>query len=193
MIKYSELPGAISAKALAEHVKLFYGYKDMLNRAEENIIIDPKPKKPALDHQFSNTMWSHSYSMGGVRLHEMFFGGLSLNPSPPSEQFMDTVVQEFGGLDELYTMIKSVALVSRGWAVLAQDPSTMYLHVFSMDSHDEGACFGFKPLLVIDVWEHAYWMDWGTNKAGYLDALKQYIDWKTVSDKFDYSLNLLIN
>jgi superoxide dismutase, Fe-Mn family len=178
---YSALPGVISEKALSEHLKLFNGYKEMLERADESQLLDPKPSKPTLDHQYRLTMWAQSYAYNGVQLHDLFFRNLSLNPGKPDSKLLSILEDQFGDVYGLYKSVKDVALISRGWAVVGQNHKDQSIRLFSIDSHEEGNAFGFNPILVIDAWEHAYWMDWGTNKAGYIDALAQYIDWSEVS------------
>ena len=183
MISYSDLPGAVSANALSEHKKLYEGYQKMLGRADVKLVEDEKPTKPSLDSDFAASLKNHSYALGGVLLHELFFSNLSLSPKAPSESFLRMVEDEFGSIEYLTDLIISTGLSCRGWAILAQSVYDGSVRIFSMDSHDTGSMFGFMPLLVIDVWEHAYWMDWGTNKRGYLDQIMRYVDWNVVSNR----------
>lgn len=181
MIKYGELPGVISGKALQEHLKLFQGYDDMMERYESNILSSERPDKPQLDHAFGHVKWAQGFGLAGVMLHDLYFTNLSLTPRAPSPQFLELISTKFDSLDTMYLEIIRTGLICRGWVVLAQNAYSKEIRIFSMDSHDEGGLFGFIPLLVVDVWEHAYWMDWGTNKKRYLEALLKYVDWSVVS------------
>jgi len=184
MIGYSELPGATSSRALSEHLKLFDGYIKMLEKADLELKSIHSLNKNALDGNIAKSLRNHGYAVGGADLHSLYFSNLSLEPKPPESAFVEHVLEHWGSLDNLYEQMKSTGLSCRGWAVLAQDPGSKNLRIFAMNSHDEGAAFGYNPLCVIDVWEHAYWMDWGTDKNGYLTALKPYIDWGMVSSRF---------
>ncbi len=78
----------------------------------------------------------------------------------------------------------AAALQARGWAVLAvahNDPTD--LRIFALDAHDLGAVYGYCPLLVIDVYEHAYWMDFGTDKASYVQNIMGYVNWGEVDQR----------
>lgn len=180
MIDYDQIPGLISKQALAEHIKLYNGYVEMLGRVDQKQNIQVINKNDLkLDSAFANNMWAQSYSIGGIDLHELYFEGLSITPSTPS----DSLLSFIGDFDDFINRIIEVGMVSRGWVVVAQNPKTMTWRIFSMDSHDEGAVFGYIPFLVIDTWEHAYWMDWGTNKEGYLKTLVKHINWLVIEDR----------
>jgi Fe-Mn family superoxide dismutase len=183
MIDYRELPGAISSKALREHLKLFQGYDDMMGRYESNILTVDRPEKPQLDHQFGQVKWSQGFGLAGVMLHDWYFTNLSLSPKPASNKLLNLISTKFDSLDTLYIEVTRTGLICRGWVVLAQNAYNGEIRIFSMDSHDEGGLFGFIPLLVVDVWEHAYWMDWGSNKKGYLEALQKYVNWSIVEQR----------
>ena len=79
----------------------------------------------------------------------------------------------------------AAGLQGRGWVVLAVDPkASENIRLFVLDSHDLGPVFGYVPLLVVDVFEHAYWMDFGTNKGTYLKNLYGYIHWGEVNRRY---------
>lgn len=182
-MSYKELPGAISSRALSEHLKLFNGYEKMLKNADKQLEEIPKLNKSALDGDLAKSFRNHGYAVGGVDLHDLYFNNLSLTPSQPSDLFLKYVEDSYGSLKQTIINMNSAGLSCRGWVVLAQEPGTKKFRIFTMNSHDEGAAFGYNPVCVIDVWEHAYWMDWGTDKAGYLKALEGYIDWGVISQR----------
>jgi len=182
-MKFTSLPGVISERALLEHVKLYDGYRDMLYRSDTRQISDPKPVKAELDHPYSSVVKSQSYAVSGYELHSLFFDNLSVNPSTPSEEFKLSIYDYFGSIDNLCSALIDTGLVSRGWVVLAKSINSGEMRIFSIDSHEIGCVFGYYPILVIDVWEHAYWMDWGSNKTGYINAIIKYVDWEVVSNR----------
>lgn len=186
MINYDSIPGVISEKALTEHIKLYESYKDMLERADLGLLTPNLPDVGMLDHELSTSGWSQGYALSGILLHELYFKNISPNPEwPESNRLISSLNSVFGSFDRCLDLLRSMSLVSRGWVVLAVRPSMPNsLRMFSMDSHDLGSVFGYIPILVIDVWEHAYWMDFGSSKKDYVEGVIAHLDWKTICDRF---------
>ncbi len=186
-LDYTELPGAVSKRALEEHFKLYEGYKKLIDRNNRKLISTKMPDTPAVDTDYAQAMRNQSFGVSAAYLHELFFQ--NVNPNPDAEvspELMDLIEEHYSNLESCIDEIKSAAISARGWSVLAYKPidNAFDLRVFGVDSHEIGNVFGYIPLVVIDVWEHAYWMDFGTSKAKYVDNICKYIDWKTVSGRF---------
>ena len=92
--------------------------------------------------------------------------------------------EDFGSLDAWKEDFISCAKASLGWAILCYDPSDGKLHNYLCDSHNFGAVWGATPLLPIDVWEHAYYRDYGPKRPGYIDAFLQNVNWSKVEELF---------
>lgn len=148
-LAYDSLPGVVSSGALAEHLKLYEGY---VANAEHD-----------------------QHDLAGAILHELYFTGLTPKPSTVVMPVLKGVVQaHWGSLDSFYRDLRAVALKARGWAILgARDAE---LRLFSQDSHDD-AVPGWEPLLALDVFEHSFWMDFGSRKVDYVDVITKCFDW----------------
>lgn len=179
-LPFSSLPG-LSARQLAEHYKLYLGY---INKTMEiwNLLA-------TADRQTANATYSpyrelkleETYAYNGVKLHELYFGNLGGTDGPPSGEVSFFLQRDFGSVDAWVRDFRALGLSARGWAVLALDLDDRTLHNFLLDAHNLGGIQRTIPLLVLDVYEHAYFIDYGTNRSGYLDAFFANIDWEEVN------------
>lgn len=187
-LPYRELPGAVSCRALEEHYKLYLNYREMVERVDAGLCQAERPSKHVAESPYSGLLWGQSYALAGAYLHELYF--LNLTPFTNRIQILlrvEAVIEKkWGSCENFWQDLRSAAMQSRGWVVLAvchECPDD--LRIFALDAHDMGAVYGYCPLLVLDVYEHAWWMDHGTNRGAYLDAVCGYIDWMTVEDRYN--------
>jgi len=158
---YDLLPGVVSTAALAEHWKLYEGYVAGVNAGAQPL----------------------EYQLGGVVMHELFFRGLSPKPTQAVlPVFQSLLAVDWGTVDAFWRELRAAAMDARGWAVLGYRASDK-MRVLSMDEHDAGV-LGYEPLIVIDCYEHAYFMDYGTRKAEYLDSLWKVFDWQELEKRW---------
>ena len=186
-VTYKSLPGAVSERALAEHVKLYEGYKKLNKRVDQKLMSASPPDAPAVDTDYALAMRNQSFGVSAAYLHELYFTGLSPNPSKNlSPELSKLIADNYGDLEGCIQEIKNAAISARGWSVLAYRVSgdDVDLRVFGVDSHEIGNVFGYTPLVIIDAWEHAYWMDFGTSKSKYVDNVVGYIDWSVASSRY---------
>lgn len=181
VLPYKEIPGVISARALEEHYKLYLGYLDTVKKAQACV---QKPTSGLGKSMHWALKSAESYALGGVVMHELYFKNL-LPGAPPTLGMIGTAIrQKWGSIDTWARDMRAGAESGRGWAMLAccpLDPTDMQNIV--MDAHDN-APPGYEPLLVIDLYEHAMWADWYTNKSGYLDGVFKNINWQEVNDRY---------
>lgn len=186
-LDYRELPGAISARELAEHYKLYLGYRDMLKRVDGALPQVPLPSKHMPESPLASLLWGQSYALGGAFLHERYFGGFTTNLIRPMILLAieGLIERQWGSKEAFDADMIAAGLQARGWVVLAVCVSCPDdLRILTLETHDEGSPFGYCPLLVIDVYEHAYWMDFGTDKAGYLTNVMRYVNWPAIDARY---------
>lgn len=181
-LPYEEIQGLVSAPALAEHYALYLGYCDTLLAIAERRDRGDLPSADATkgDPRFRGAKQAEGHALGGVLLHEAYFLGLTPRRSEPDKMssLTSAIHAEWGGYVEWWQEMRAAAMAARGWAVLAmQHARPRSLRVLLLDSHELGAAFGWEPILALDVFEHAYWVDWGTNRAGYLDEWLRHVNW----------------
>ncbi|MGI6603590.1 MAG: superoxide dismutase [bacterium] len=179
-LPYSDLPG-LSARQLAEHYKLYLGYVNKTNEIWDLL--------QTVDRQSANSTYSpyrelkleETFALNGVKLHELYFANLGGSGGPPTGEISFFIQRDFGSASSWTTDFRALGLAARGWGILALDINDRTLHNFLLDAHNVGGIQRSVPLLVLDVYEHAYLLDYGTNRAHYLDAFFYNIDWQEVN------------
>lgn len=116
---------------------------------------------------------------------ELVTATTSNHQKEPSGELLEAINRNFGSLDELKVQIGRAAagLFGSGWVWLAEDPSGR-LAVVSEQNAGNPMRHGMKPLLAIDVWEHAYYIDYRNRRADAVEALWGVVDWKVVGDRY---------
>jgi len=130
-----------------------------------------------------------NHNLNGVVLHELFFSNLTNDSTEPHADFKTIIERDYGSWEKYISDLKASAMSSRaGWAFTAYNYRDGKIHNFVIDQHDLHVPAFVKPLLVIDLWEHAYTMDYGKDKAKYIDAIMKIINWDVVSKRFEAAL-----
>lgn|SRR3989338_4037950 len=178
-------PG-FSDQLLKNHFTLYQGYVTNTNKLMEEIralVSEGKLGTP----QYAELKRRFGWEFNGMRLHEFYFGnmakaGTTLVADAPLLQHL---AQKFGSYDVWRKGFQAVgAMRGIGWAILYYDPQNQELFSTWVNEHDAGHLAGAVPLLVLDVFEHAYTLDYGIKKADYIDAFFTAIDWDVVASRF---------
>ncbi len=186
-----ELPYAYDALApqLSEetlhyhHDKHYVGYVNKLN---ELIVDTPYADQPLEDIIMSADGAIYNNAAQAWN-HEFYFDQLSPKPqSEPQGALLEAINRSFGSFDRFKTQMNSAAagLFGSGWAWLAAKPSGELVIVAESNAGNPMRS-GLKPLLAIDVWEHAYYVDYRNRRPDAIKALWERIDWKTVGERYD--------
>ncbi|TCL35431.1 Fe-Mn family superoxide dismutase [Anaerospora hongkongensis] len=183
---YSHLLGmeGFSNRLLKNHFTLYEGYvknTNLLLSTLEDLIAEGKGSTPEYAELKRRLGWEYD----GMRLHEYYFANLGGNGEVDDEcHLVERIEANFGSLalwqaDFIATgMMRGV-----GWAVLYRDNATGRLINFWINEHDTGHPSGGSALLVMDVWEHAYMLDYGLNRHDYIDAFFRNLDWNIVDQR----------
>jgi Fe-Mn family superoxide dismutase len=181
--KLSGLEG-ISDRTLEMHFGLYEGYVTNTNLLMEQISAITK-KKPASgkDPAYTELTRRLGFEFGGMVLHEYYFENLApKGRGNPSGDFKRAVDQSFDGFENWQKAFAAVGeMRGVGWAILYQDPVTERLSNHWVALHQDGVPSGFKPIVVMDVWEHAFLLDYKpAERAKYISVFFSNIDWDTV-------------
>lgn len=95
---------------------------------------------------------------------------------------MELIKRDFGSVENWIADMAAAGLSARGWVITAYDPADAALHNYSADAHNIGIVAGTVPIIALDVYEHAYFMDYGTNRKGYIEAFFKNLNWKAVDE-----------
>jgi Fe-Mn family superoxide dismutase len=176
----------ISDDQVTEHLKLYAGYVKQVNALNEELAeLLGKGKASGKDPEFAELTRRLGFEYNGMILHEYYFSNLKAGgePTPPYSSGVGKALGEaFGSVDTWKADFQAMGdMRGIGWVILFQDPATDRLTNHWVTLHQDGVPAGFKPLLVMDVWEHAFMRDYkATDKARYVEAFFQNIDWAMV-------------
>lgn len=183
----------ISKKQLDQHYKLYEGYVNKLNQIWK--ISDTFPNFDGSNPTYSkmrSLKLGESYSLDGVKLHELYFKNMDYRYNKPFGNILELIRRDFKDYNKFIMYFKSVGLSIRGWCVLCIDPIDEKLHIIGQDAHDVGSIWNSTPLLVMDVYEHAYMIDFGINRSKYIDVFIQNINWNVVNKRLrNYDLRMI--
>lgn len=155
------------------------------NEAEDRLI---RVRGSATGPMLRATYESLAFNGAGVILHELYWENLCATGTsrPPSRDFVQCVTRCFGSMQNLVNEMASIGTVIRGsgWIVLCWIPRFNRMILSPIKDHENGWIPGAIPLLVIDVWEHAYYLDYQSARARYLQLIWQNVNWAVVSDRY---------
>lgn len=176
----------LSKDLLAEHVTLYKGYVARTNALLKDVVAAEKEgKSNAMVQELRRRL---GFEFSGMRLHEGYFEALSNAGSRPMENhpLHKALAETWGSWDAWWAAFKATATMPGiGWAALVKDPMTGRLMNAWFQDHENAIPVGTTPLLVVDVWEHAYVKDYGaTGRGKYMDAVKSLIHWPVVERRF---------
>lgn len=178
----------ISSKTIETHIKLYEGYVKHANTILEKLesLSDAQPEDHltllALQRRFS-------FEFDGMRNHEYYFGALEGGPRSlsPDSLLAQALTKTWGSVDAGLARLKTVATTRGiGWAMLSYDPASQQLLTSWVDEQHLGQLTGLSPIVALDVWEHAYLLDYApADKAKYVEAYLAALNWETVNGWFE--------
>ena len=172
-----------SDQLLQNHFKLYQGYVTNTNKLME-LLDKLEPGTP----EYSELQRRFGWEFNGMRLHELYFsnmikGGQALNKN---SSLAKELVKIYGDLEKWEKNFKGVgAMRGIGWVVLVYDQKQKEFFNLWINEHDGGHLAGTVPLLIMDVFEHAFMLDYGLNRADYIKAFINAIDWDVVGKRFE--------
>jgi superoxide dismutase, Fe-Mn family len=178
-------PG-LSAKQVEAHIKLYEGYvKKHATITQELSTLKGATLEGAnaTYHPYRELLVEQSFALNGALLHEYYFENLSATPQTPSSLVSSTLATAFGSMESFKGQLMAAAKSMRGWAILGYCMWDGNYHLYGLDAHNTYSPMGILPLLVIDVYEHAYMVDYSTDRAAYLNAIWPYIHWGIVEQR----------
>jgi Fe-Mn family superoxide dismutase len=185
---FSKLLGTegFSDTILKNHFTLYQGYVTNTNKLIETLGQMTKEGKTATP-EFAELKRRLGWEFNGMRLHEYYFENLGARGGlDKTGKLFKKISEEFGSYEAWEKEFKSVgAMRGIGWAILYQDNLTKKLINFWINEHDVGHPAGCSPILILDVFEHAFMIDYGLKRAHYIDAFFKNIDWKAAEKRLE--------
>lgn len=173
----------ISEKTMTEHYKLYEGYVKKSNEIEEKLKTVDKSTANQIYSDLRELKVEYTFALGGMRNHEIYFGHLGGKGGEPGEALSKMITRDFGSFDAWKEDMKQTGIAARGWVWLAYDWNSGKLFNYLGDAQNTFPVWDASVLLAMDTYEHAYWLDYGTGRAAYIDAFFKNIDWAPVEEK----------
>jgi Fe-Mn family superoxide dismutase len=175
-----ELDG-ISRASVEAHYRLYQGYV-----GKRNEIV---AKLAALDRSGANQVYSElralkvdlSFAIGGIKNHEVYFGHLGGSGGDPTGAIADLIKRDFGSAGAWRDDLAATGMAGRGWAWTAYDWDEGRLVNYIGDAQNTFPIWNATPLVALDVYEHAYFLDYQTDRAAYIEAFFRNLDWGVVN------------
>ena len=176
----------VSQKLFDDHIKLYQGYVDKTNEVTLKLAASTSADLKAANAVYSTYRGlkkGESFALDGVILHEQYFQNLAADNSPIGNRVSRLLERHWGSFDNWKAAFTATAKSARGWCILGYEQRTASCRNILLDSHDEGLICGAYPLLVLDMYEHAYAEDYGIDKAAYIDRFIANIPWGIVEKR----------
>ncbi len=180
----------ISKKTMEEHYKLYVGYVNKSNEILEALT--------TVDHSKANQTYSMlrelkmelTFAIGGVKNHEIYFDVLGGKGGKPTGRLLKEIEKNFGSYELWEKDFKATGLAARGWVWLAYDYDTGTLFNFLGDAQNTFPIWNAVPILALDTYEHAYFIDYAVDRKSYIEAFMRNLDWSAVEMRFSKIQNI---
>ena len=171
---------------LKNHFTLYQGYVTNTNKVSDTLAAFLKEGKTATP-EFAELKRRFGWEYNGMRLHEIYFGNMTKSPAAAAKDtpLAKKIGEEFGSFETWEKDFKGTgAMRGIGWALLAYDKTGRRLFNTWITEHDGGHLAGAAPILIMDVFEHAFMIDYGLKRADYIEAFAKSIDWTVAAERF---------
>jgi Fe-Mn family superoxide dismutase len=194
--KYILLPLPYAYDALepvidARTVELHYNFHHKpavaaANKAEDNLALARESGDFTLVKHYEKEL---ALGLSSHILHTLYWGNLSTKGTSLKGDLLKAIEKSFGSYDKLkaHLAAATTAVEGAGWGVLGYLPASGKLMVLQCENHQKLTAWGVVPILVLDVWEHAYYLKYQNRRAEYVNNLFSIIDWEVVAARFEWA------
>lgn len=186
--EYSSDVTVINEEQLNAHMRLYEGYINKMNEIDELLFNTDElelEEANATYSKFRGIKRGETYALNGVILHEFYFENIGSINNLPSPDFIRYISKDYGSFENWEQHFIATAKASRGWVILCYDPRSDRFRNISLDSHDLGNVCMSMPILVLDMYEHAYFLQYGDDKNSYIKNFMKNIDWQVVGERME--------
>lgn len=182
-LKYKlPLPG-LSQKQLEEHHDMLYaGYVKKWNEIQDKLKTVDKSDANGTFSLLRELKLEETFAKNAITLHEGYFDNLG-GDGKASGDILNLIKEDFGSYEAWEAEFKAMGICARGWVVLAFDWEEGRLFNYLCDVHNQGGVWNASQLLILDVYEHAYFIDYATGRKAYIESFMKIIDWAEVNKR----------
>ena len=177
--------GLITGKAITMPYTEIAGFlsKEQLRWHHDSHYAGALAKFVELDKAVTKDHKTRAAKANSVLLHELYFANMTPRKTSPGRATSKALEQRFGAVDCWFDDFRAAAMSARGWGMLVWHPINRRLYNVAADAHNDGPLCPGVPLLVIDMYEHSYYIDFQNRKAAYVDGFLEHIDWGTIDKR----------
>jgi Fe-Mn family superoxide dismutase len=177
-LKYEEIPGLLTKAQVSPHYNAHYGgaikrFVALEQRIDELV----RGNEPIGGDAYVLIQKDKVNRMNSVLLHELYFDGLTSSPGEAPDDIHSAIKRRFGSVDRWTEDFKACCTAANGWGILARDIVNGRLYNVASDVHEVGVFWLGQPLVVCDVYEHAFYVDYQNRKTDYIEKFVQFLDW----------------
>ena len=175
-----------SDKLIDAHLGLYKGYVTKLNEIEGALKEADRGAPNYSYNAYSELRRREAIALNGTVLHELYFEALTAPGTKPSGALADAINAAFGSYDAWLKDARACSTSTHAWVLVTKSYVDGALHNYMLHGeHHIGVPVHQKVIVALDLWEHAYHIDYATSKPGYLDALFAAIDWNKAGERWD--------
>ena len=183
-LPFQELKG-ISQKTIDIHWgKLYQGYVKKWQEIQDKLKTIDLSQANATFSEARELKVEQTFAANAVLLHEAYFDMLG-GDGKPTDKIIEAISKDYDSFENWLAHFKALGMASRGWAILAYDFNDGKLRNYLADAHNLYGIWGASPIVVLDMYEHAYFIDFGSDKKAYIEAYLQNLNWQKIGEKYD--------
>jgi Fe-Mn family superoxide dismutase len=175
----------ISRKTMEEHYKLYIGYVNKANEILEALKSADLTKANQTYSQLRELKVELSFAVGGVKNHEIYFDHLGGPGGKPGGKLLAQIEKDFGSFDAWEKDFRATGIAARGWVWLAYDMDRGTLFNYLGDAQNTYPIWNTVPVAALDTYEHAYFIDYATDRKSYIEAFMKNLNWAAVEKRFE--------
>ena len=177
----------LSAKQIEEHQQLYQGYVNKRNEIAAHLEdVDRSKANNVTYSPFRGLKLAETYAMNGDILHRLYFQNMGAQGKNIGPKTKEIIIKNFGSVENFKKDLFATASSALGWAITAFTIDDGRVHNYLLDTHNQKVPVMVIPLLVLDVYEHAYMIDFGIKRVPYLDVFWENIDWDVVENRVSF-------
>ena len=184
-LKFTSLSGITMDQIIPHHGVLYTGYVNKVSEIEAALRNADPAKANGTYSELGELKRQEIFATNGAILHEKYFDNLGGDGAPGgAPELGKAIAAKWGSFEAWLADFKASGIAARGWVVLAYNLEDGELHNYSSDTHDHGGVWSCLPILVLDVYEHAYFFDFKTARKDYIEAFMRNVDWKEANSRY---------
>ena len=185
--QFKQVTEFLSEKAKSAHIELYKGYIDSFNKVSAKLDTANRSETNSRHSEYRSLKLDETYNLNGTWLHELHFAN---GFDPYSEIVMDSfsymrLQRDFGTFEDWQRDFIAAGLsVGNGWVVTGFNMFLKKYVNIIVNNHSDDIHMGFYPIIVVDMWEHAYFRDYLTDKKSYLISQMKELNWTVIEERF---------